>query len=182
MTVRMRCACEARSPLEPVQLTEGPVATGCPACGGAMLTREDYRRWLAQGDYDASAAPGLLVVEDHPAARPCPSCSRLMQRVRAGGTPDFRIDRCAACALVWLDRGEWDALRANGLAHRIEEILSDRWQRDLQAHDARQRREAQLREKHGDAVFMELTRVRDWLQAQPPAHREELLALLRAGW
>lgn len=180
MTVRMRCACEAQGTLAPVQLVEGPVANGCPACGGAALEMDDYRRWREQASVDASAAAGVLVVEDHPAARPCPSCARLMQRVRVGGTPDFRIDRCAACALVWLDRGEWDALRAAGLAGRIDEILSERWQRDLQAHEARVRREAQLREKHGDACVDELARVHAWLQGQP--HREELLALLRAGW
>ena len=180
MTVRMRCACEAHNLLMPVQLAQGPAASACQACGGAALAMADYRRWRDQAKHDASADPGILVVEDHPAARPCPSCARLMQRVRVGGTPDFRLDRCAACALLWLDRGEWEALRANGLAPIVEEILSERWQRDLQANETRARREVQLREKHGADCMDELARVRDWLQTQP--HRDELLALLRAGW
>jgi hypothetical protein len=74
MTVRMRCACEAQSTLAPVQLNEGPAANGCPACGGAALEMDVYRRWRAQPSIDANAEAGMLVVEDHPAARPCPSC------------------------------------------------------------------------------------------------------------
>ncbi|TWO70934.1 hypothetical protein FN976_12845 [Caenimonas sedimenti] len=140
----------------------------------------DYRHWRDQAGAAAQAAIGLLVVEDHPAARPCPSCARLMQRVRVGATPDFRLDRCAACALLWLDRGEWDALRSAGLATSLEEILSERWQRDLQAQEVRTRRIAQLREKHGAECMEELARMREWLDTQP--HRDELLALLRAGW
>jgi Zn-finger nucleic acid-binding protein len=180
MTVRMRCACEAQNPLLPAQLPRGPAASTCEACGGALLALADYRRWREQAPYDFGDSPGILVVEDSTAARPCPSCARLMQRLRVGGTPDFRIDRCPACALLWLDRGEWDALRANGLALHVEEILSERSQRDLQAGEVRALRAAQLREKHGDERMAELERMRDWLQAQP--QRDELLALLRAGW
>lgn len=180
MTVRMRCACEAQNPLLPVQLPRGPAASGCEACGGAALALADYRRWRDQAPYDAGDRPGVLVVEDSAAARPCPSCARLMQRLRVGGTPEFRLDRCPGCALLWLDRGEWEALRGNGLALMVEEITSERWQRDLQASEVRALRETQLRDKHGAERMAELARMRDWLQAQP--QRDELLALLRAGW
>lgn len=176
----LRCACEAHPVLVPQELPGGLPVRACEACGGSALAMGDYRHWREHAGAEAHAPVDLLVVEDRPAARPCPSCARLMQRVRVGATPDFRLDRCAACALLWLDRGEWDALRSAGWADSLEEILSERWQRDVQAQELRTRREAQLREKHGDACIAELARVRDWLDAQP--HREELLALLRAGW
>ena len=176
----MRCACEAHNVLVPLDLAGGLPVRGCEACGGSALAMADYRHWRDQAGAEAHAPVDVPVVEDRPAARPCPSCTRLMQRVRVGATPDFRLDRCAACALLWLDRGEWDALRSAGLAASLEEILSERWQRDLQAQEVRARRDAQLRDKHGAACMDELARVRDWLDTQP--HRDELLALLRAGW
>ena len=105
-----------------------------------------------------------------------------MQRLRVGAKPDFRVDRCAGCQALWFDRGEWAALAASGLASRLEEILSDAGQRQLQAAELRERREADLRRKHGDACIDEIARVHQWLHAQPAAQREELLSLLRAGW
>lgn len=179
MTRRLRCACEAQLELTPMQLAAGPAALACTACGGNCLDIDDYRRWR-DGDAHGSIDVGAVAVEDYPAARPCPGCSRFMQRVRVGAAPDFRLDRCAACGLLWLDSGEWEALHSENLAHWLEEVLSQRWQRDLQAHEARLRREAVLREKHGAECMQELSRVHRWLGAQP--HRDELLALLRAGW
>jgi len=94
--------------------------------------------------------------------------------------PDFRIDRCGACQLVWLDRGEWAALVHNGLARRLDEVMSDAWQRQLKQDELRAGREATLRARHGDECINELSRIRAWLDVQP--QRDELLSLLRAGW
>jgi Zn-finger nucleic acid-binding protein len=181
MTVRLRCACEAHSELRAGRLGEGgPTADTCPSCDGALLAMADYRRWRDSATAGAPAMAASPALEDQVAARPCPKCTRLMQRLRVGASPDFRLDRCAACALLWFDRGEWSALCSAGLASRLEEVLSERWQRDLQANEARQRRETLLRDKHGAECMDELARMREWLQAQK--HPDELLALLRAGW
>jgi Zn-finger nucleic acid-binding protein len=179
MTRPLRCACEAQPELTPVRLAAGPRALACEACGGSCLAMNDYRAWR-DGDSFESIDVSAVAIEDCPAARPCPACARFMERVRVGATADFRLDRCAACSLLWLDRGEWEALHAENLAHWLEEVLSERWRRDLQAHEARLRREAVLRDKHGSECMAELARVHRWLQGQK--NPDELLALLRAGW
>jgi len=176
----MRCTCAAGSTLSAVQLPAGPQALGCASCGGTALALDNYRRWRDAPGSESAEPAGAVAVEDCAAARACPGCARFMERVRVGATPDFRLDRCAVCALLWLDPGEWDALHAAGLARWVEEVLKDRWQRDLQAHELRVRREAVLRDKHGAENVEELARVHRWLQQQP--HRDELLALLRTGW
>ena len=176
----LSCACEARLKLSPAQLPDGPAALRCDECRGTLLALEDYRQWRDAPGRASTERSGAVVVEDYPAARQCPACTYLMQRVRVGATPDFRLDRCAACDLLWLDPGEWDALHSAGLAGWLEQVLSERWRRDLQAHDVRLRREAVLRDKHGAECMAELARVHRWLHEQP--HRNELLALLRAGW
>lgn len=178
MKRNLRCTCEARAQLLPVQVDEGLPGLRCPACAGELLALEDWRRWRDMAP--AAAAPPATSVLADGGARRCVQCERLMQRLRVGSQPDFRVDRCAGCQLVWLDAGEWSALRGVGQATRLEEILGDARQRQLQADELRQRREQALRAKHGDACVDELARVRQWLAGQP--HPDELIALLRAGW
>jgi hypothetical protein len=59
-------------------------------------------------------------------------------------------------------------------------VLSDAWQRQLRDDEVSGQREAALRARHGDACIDELVRIRTWLDEQP--QRDELIALLRAGW
>jgi len=164
------------------ELSPGLTARQCGACGASALKLDDYRQWRerqpASGPVTEPAA--RAEEEQDVRARTCPACTRLMQRYRVGTQPDFRLDACSACQLVWLDRGEWASLAQGDLSGRLTEILSEAWQRRLRADELRNRREAGLRAKHGDACIDELIRVRSWLDAQP--QREELLALLRAGW
>lgn len=182
MGARVFCSCVAQSELVRAELAPGLAAQQCEACGGMLLGMVDYRQWRerAAAAVSAEAAPATPEVADSPSARACPSCSRLMQRYRVGMTPDFRVDHCPACQLVWLDKGEWQALAQAGLTASLGEIVSAAWQRRVQADELRALRETALRSKHGDACMDEIKRMRDWLDTQP--QREELIALLRAGW
>lgn len=185
MTTSLRCTCGSDSGWQLLELAPGLPASTCRDCGGSLLALDDYRRWRDRG----ATLPEMSLAGDRidlptasaaEGARHCPRCTRLMQRLRIGAPVDFRVDRCGPCQQVWLDRGEWQALQRAGLATRLLEVLSDGWQRQLQADDARARREVALRERHGDDRMQELARMRAWLDEQP--QRDELLALLRAGW
>jgi Zn-finger nucleic acid-binding protein len=187
MTNTLRCTCAAHGVFKAIELAPGLPARQCAACEGTVLALDAYRVWRDRADgVPDSTLPqtvihGLVAVDDSAGVRVCPQCSRLMQRLRVSTQqPDFRIDRCAPCQTVWLDRGEWAALAENGLARRLDEVLSDRWQRHLQQEDQRARHEAVLRARLGDDCMNELARIRAWLDVQP--QRDELLALLRAGW
>ncbi|MFT3735974.1 MAG: zf-TFIIB domain-containing protein [Rhodocyclaceae bacterium] len=178
--MRMFCNCPAQAELSRAELAPGLPAQQCEACGGVLLGMVDYRQWRERAAATAVAEQAAPEVSDSPAARGCPSCTRLMQRYRVGVTPDFRVDHCPECQLVWLDKGEWAALAQAGLAAKLGEIVSAAWQRRVQSDDLRARREAGLRSRHGDACIDEIKRMREWLDTQP--QREELIALLRAGW
>ncbi|MDO6386526.1 zf-TFIIB domain-containing protein [Uliginosibacterium sp. 31-12] len=180
MGARVVCNCAPRAELVRVELAPGLPAQQCEACGGVLLGMADHRHWREAAAVSALPGEAAPALSDSPSARACPACTRLMQRYRAGMTPDFRVDHCPACQLVWLDKGEWQALAQAGLATRLGEIVSAAWQRRVQGDELRARREAGLRSKHGDACIDEIKRVREWLDGQ--AQRDELIALLRAGW
>jgi Zn-finger nucleic acid-binding protein len=183
MRTSLRCACGSEGSWQFVELADGLPAASCQACGGHLLGLDDYRRWNERAGAAGIADVTLIDLPPSSAdegARQCPRCARLMQRLRVGAPVDFRIDRCSPCQQVWFDQGEWSALAQAGLAARLIDVLSDGWQRQLQADDLRARRVADLCERHGAERMHELARIRDWLNEQP--QRDELLALLRAGW
>lgn len=180
-TKTMHCVCDSHAELQRAELAPGLAALRCPSCHGHRLDMADYERWRDDAQPASTDDDVPPMAPDAGArARPCPACTRLMSRYRVGATPDFRLDRCAPCGGVWFDAGEWPALVQAGLAQRLGDVVSDAWQRRVQTDEQRARRLAVLHAKHGEACLTELARVRTWLDAQP--HRDELLALLRAGW
>ena len=111
-------------------------------------------------------------------ARPCPCCGRIMERLRTGRQPDIRIDRCVHCQGVWLDGGEWEVLQYQQA--RLDDVLSDMWQRQLREAEAQERRDQQMRLRLGDATVDEIGRIRHWLADQ--AEPDVVLQLIRNGW
>lgn len=178
MTKSLHCGCGAAEPLTRHALAEGLSALRCAACGGVLLSLDDYRAWRSRqpsGEMPALAAAAEPAPEaGH--ARACPSCQRLMSRQRAGTQPDFRIDRCNACQLVWLDTGEWEGLLRAGLASQLDTVLTEAWQKRLRAAELQALRDAERRNRLGDETFAELRRIQDWLALQPK--RDEILGLL----
>jgi Zn-finger nucleic acid-binding protein len=188
MNNSIRCTCAAQGRFKALELAPGLPARQCEACESALVSVGDYKRWrdktmTSVEGYAALAEVihGIVSTEESPGVRVCPHCSRLMQRLRVSAQqPSFRIDRCGPCQMVWLDRGEWDALSDSGLSMHLDEVLSDAWQRQLSESAQRSRHEAVLRARLGDDCVEEMTRIRAWLDQQPK--RDEVLALLRTGW
>lgn len=177
----LRCACSDHALFGCRELAPGLQAGTCVDCGGDLLALDEYRTWRDTAPAAPPPDPDTpLVMFETLSARSCPACERLMQRLRSGIEPDFRIDRCTACQLVWLDSGEWEAIERAGLRHRLVELLSDGWQRQVQAGELSAAREQALRRRYGDACVDELVRIRAWLAAQP--QRDELLGLIGADW
>ncbi|MBT9525071.1 MAG: hypothetical protein IV105_07415 [Rhizobacter sp.] len=183
MNMSLRCGCAAASDaFIAIELADDLQALQCEACAGTALNLGDYQRWRVRSPQPL-AADIVTLPQDGDAdsrVRACPNCARLMQRYRPATELEFWLDRCAPCQLVWFDRDEWTALSDLGLAGRLRDVLTDAWQRQLRDDEIDQQREVALRARHGAACMDELARMRDWLDAQP--QRDELLALLRAGW
>lgn len=162
----------------PVKLDAGLPVARCADCSGVWVELEVYRIWRkTMPDIAALEYAGEIEVVDD-ATRMCPKTGRMMVRVRVRNEIPLRLDFSPAAQGVWLDRGEWKSLLALGLHHQLDAIVSERWQRELQAAASRERLEKTHRTRFGDAVYDELIRIRHWLQAQP--NSAEMIAFLNA--
>lgn len=181
-SLRCRCLPEGAETFVAVELAPELQAVQCHSCSGALLHLKDWQHWRIHSPQPLPVDPPSTPQDNEADARvrPCPVCARLMQRYRVTVEADFCLDRCAACQLVWFDRDEWAALADRGLSGQLRSVLSDAWQRQLRDDEVSDRREEALRARYGDGCIDELARIRSWLDAQP--QRDELIALLRAGW
>lgn len=172
-------ACNSQD-FESVALEAGLAAQCCTSCSGVWIDLDGYRAWRR---HDAAAAIDqpmhvAEIEEEAGAARFCPKTGRLMARVKVSNEAPFRLDYSASAQGVWLDRGEWEILNGLGLARQLDAVVSERWQRQLQSTASRERMDRAQRARFGEAAYQELTRMRDWLQAQP--NSAEMMAFLNA--
>jgi Zn-finger nucleic acid-binding protein len=76
----------------------------CTACGGALFAQAELARIIRHRGVDrmrAGASPAGL--------RACPGCGRDMRLYDIEG---IEIDACAICPCVWMDAGEFPAVKA----------------------------------------------------------------------
>jgi len=166
------------SELKPIELEEGLAAYQCPESGGVYIRLEDYWRWQqAESAETEKAETGEPPVhEDDLSPKICPETGALMTRFRVGHGFDFMIDRSVTGG-VWLDAGEWEALRNGGLHRALHRIFTAPWQRAARSAEVAERQEQRLREKLGDALFERLAALRVEVGDHP--HRPEILAFLQ---
>jgi Zn-finger nucleic acid-binding protein len=146
-----------------------PKLTGstCSACAGTWIPRSHYDAWRATqpGDTPASATPVQIAVTDVHASKLCPQCGHLLLPYRVGHGLTFSIDHCGACGGVWLDRNEWDAIRAKNLHDNLHEIVSAQWQSDVRRAEVRDAIEQFYVRQLGGA-YAKAREVREWLRSQ----------------
>jgi Zn-finger nucleic acid-binding protein len=101
----LRCPADG-APLVPPATggSAGESARACPACGGALFGQAQLARIIRHHGVDslrAGAVPAVL--------RVCPGCGREMRVYAIAG---IDIDACALCPCVWMDAGEFPAVKA----------------------------------------------------------------------
>lgn len=166
--------------MERVTLEGGLSAFRCCETGGHYITLEQYWRWRNRaGEDPAEDNPGgesIPVSEYDDAIKICPECGMLMTRYRVGRGLPFRVDRSVTGG-VWLDAGEWEALRAGGLHRNLHLVFTAPWQRAIRDAEAVAGEDRRLRERLGDEFFSRLGAVRDEIWSHPSG--AEALAYLQ---
>jgi len=182
--MRMLSPVDATSRLVSETLSEGLVVLCCPKSGGIWVRPSAYWRWLEGHEGPPTAMP-TEAGEDVPAqdsgpGKRCPEDGHFLIRHRVGHGLDFHLDRCGGCGGVWLDRGEWDALREKGFHEKLHFIFNSTWQARVREQERRDARAAMLEEKLGESDYRELKRMADWVLSSPKRH--EMMAFLREAF
>jgi Zn-finger nucleic acid-binding protein len=168
--------------LERVELERGLIAFRCPETGGHWIPAENYWRWQSTqtavelaDDPPPSEVP---VSEFDEVVKLCPESGTVMMRYRVGHGRSFRVDRSRTGG-IWLDGGEWEALKAGNLHLSIHRIFTSPWQKAVRHQVLDETLQTQLRERLGEDLLTRLLALRKELAAHP--HREAALAFLHGG-
>lgn len=101
-----------------------------------------------------------------------------MQRFRVGHGFEFFIDRSPTGG-IWLDGGEWAALRERQFHDEIHLVFTLPWQKKARSEKQEQQFDDLLQERIGADAFQKALDFRSWLQEQPDAR--SLLAFISKG-
>jgi Zn-finger nucleic acid-binding protein len=169
-------------------------ASICPQCGGTWISSTHYWIWLEKQGPHAQQKPVIAdasSVSDSKGAKICGECGGILLRFRVGKDVPFAIEQCGRCKGIWLDKNEWEVLKAQNLHDELHLIFSTDWQKGIwretyerNVHDSseKQREEyerkvhAAYEKRFGADVYAELKRIREWLNQQP--NKAALIAFL----
>lgn len=149
----------------------------CNHCGGNWLLLADYLRWK-DSHADAAIPPEDVNIEltESKKALLCPSTGSVMLKYRISKQSSHRLDLSPAVNGIWLDKGEWDLLKKNGLAHQLNAIFTATWQKKIRSESSADVFDQLYREKFGETDYEKIKEIRAWLQKNP--HIDALRAFL----
>lgn len=158
-----------------------PVVT-CSSCGGSWLRANEYALWLKSqkpGTFDElktkEASKRFPIVEANKAAT-CPDCGHILRSYKIGAKINFHLDRCSHCNGVWLDKNEWESLKAADMHDEINQFFTKPWQQGIQDKETSDKFDTMYLERFGEADYQKIKDIREWLKEHP--HRNNLIAFL----
>lgn len=173
----MKCASCDTAELTPATLEDGLPCYTCAQCAGSLLSLSPYVDWATrQPEREPHPAPFEVSAADSKQALRCPKCTRIMIKYKVTADNAHGLDYCFGCEEVWLDRGEWAWLKAQGLDTQVTAISTDAWQRRLREEASAKIRDEKFHHTLGADAYAAAERFRDWLRQQP--QRAEILRFL----
>ena len=165
--------------MEPVLLESGLEAYRCSESGGHYLPLQAYLRWIQQQParlphLPEPGEPTELAVDTSKTLF-CPESGTLMSRFKVGHGFAFSIDRSTTGG-VWLDGGEWEALRQRNFHDEIHLVFTAPWQKKVRTAHAQAIYEQTLTASLGPDLLDRLTILRKELMEHP--RRDLALAYL----
>jgi len=138
----------------------------CSSCSGNWILIEDFATWKeTNSDYNFSDDISVeeTQITDSKKALICPSSGTIMRKFRISATNDHKIDYSSKVGGVWLDNGEWELLKSEGLAGSLNSILTNHWQAKIkQTNTATNFSELYL-QKFGSENYKKAKEFREWL-------------------
>ncbi|CAM3897445.1 hypothetical protein VA7868_00501 [Vibrio aerogenes CECT 7868] len=142
----------------------------CSGCGGNWILIEDFVTWKEKNEayhFPADYRLSEEVGEDTKRALICPVSGVIMRKFKISAKNDHRIDYSVPVGGIWLDKGEWELLKAEGLAGALNQVVTAQWQKKIREENAADNFSALYEAKFGQADYAKIRDIREWLNAHP---------------
>lgn len=176
----MQSPLDPDTPMHSVELEPGLHAFACPKSGGHWIPLTSYFTWRELHKSASNPLPAdykpELADDSTQRALICPESGYLLVRYRVGRGLDFSVDRSPKTGGVWLDAGEWNALKSKGLHDELHLIFTAPYQARMLSEAAGGQLQNRFRERIGADAFQRVAEFRMWLRNHPK--RRDILAYL----
>lgn len=154
----------AASPLE--SATVPP--SSCEQCRGVWLPHEAIRVGLAPAAAQVEDTPTPQAAAADDRAGLCAAGHGIMRRAKVEiGAHSLHLDRCATCAGIWFDAGEWAAIASSQWLRHLDDLWDPVFRKQLRDATAREHHLATLREALGEATFAQVVGTAEALRDHP---------------
>ena len=175
----MRSPIGERKVMQKFILEEGLTAYRCSESQGIYISQISYWIWLKQQPERLEHLPLMefanSVVEDEAVARLCPETDTIMMRCKVGYDFEFYIDRSRTGG-IWLDVGEWEALKVRNFHDELHLIFTEPWQTKVLEQQKRQMSQKMLNEKLEPELIEQIENLKKKLKNHP--HRAYAVAYI----
>ena len=152
----MKCTACHEGTLSPTYLEGLLPCHECSNCGGTLLVLSDYLKW--RDIADPSVIEGDIVndgtaevhAEETEKAMLCPKTGGLMTKYRISKDTEHRLDLSPSANAVWMDKGEWELLKAQGLTGELNNVFTAHWQHEIRGQESAEILDALYQKKFGD--------------------------------
>lgn len=177
----MNCPSCKKGKLKPSFIDDLFRCNTCNDCGGNWFYLTDYLHWLGKGKSVLTSATSLVERDDHDTknAMLCPITGQIMLKYRISNKSSHRLDLSPSISAIWLDKGEWELIKEEGLSRQLNQIFTEPWQRKVKSDQAKETLEVMYLEEFGESDYTKLKEIRIWLENND--NKQAMLAYLLAG-
>lgn len=156
--------------MQKISLEKDLAAYQCGESGGLYITQQDYWNWIRKQPERLAHLPVIepsnSVIEEEAVAKLCPETGTIMIRCKVGYDFQFYIDRSRTGG-IWLDAGEWEALKGRNFHDELHLIFTEPWQTKVLQQQKQQMTEKMLHEKLGSDLLEKIERLKQELKNHP---------------
>ncbi|MCB1225363.1 MAG: zf-TFIIB domain-containing protein [Verrucomicrobiales bacterium] len=177
----MQSPADPSATLVPIELEPGLQAFRCPTTQGVYLLASSYWAWQRTLDHVFPRLPAgdeTLDVPPPTTVRLCPETGTVMTRYKVGHGFSFSIDRSITGG-IWLDGGEWEALKERGFHDELHRIFTAPWQASVQNAEREAALDKHFAERLGPDLKQEVQAIRD--RAIEAGKLSDVIAFLTQG-
>lgn len=139
----------------------------CSNCNGNWILIEDYVAWKERNPNYSFDESVHCEVDETKQALLCPVTGTIMLKFCISTTTKHRIDYSTSVGGVWLDKGEWELLKEEGLAGSLNAVLTAHWQRKIRINSTKENFSEIYKDKFGNESYGKVKELREWLYQQP---------------